>query len=78
MMEAQIFGNSIWYIDGDMHTLINKSNIKKYALHVADCHRPFAGFTRVSGQFFDRIEGKLRLLIEAEIRALPSKGVTIK
>ena len=61
-----------------MNALINKSHVRKYSLHVADCHRPFAGFTRVSEEFFTRIEGKLRLIIEAEIKALPSKGVTIK
>jgi hypothetical protein len=61
-----------------MNALINKSHVKKYALHVADCHRPFVGFTRVSNEFLIRLEGKLRAIIEDEIRRLPSKGVTIK
>lgn len=61
-----------------MNALINKAQVRKYSLHVADCHRPYAGFTRVSEEFFARIESHLRLFIEAEVKRLPSKGVTIK
>jgi hypothetical protein len=70
--------NPIWYAYGAMNALLNKTHVRKYSLHVADCHRPFAGFTRVSEEFLIRLEGKLRLIIESEIKSLPSKGITIK
>ena len=61
-----------------MHTLINKTNTKKFALHTANKLRPFVGFRRVSWEFLARIEGKLKWMIAQEIKAFPSKGVTIK
>ena len=61
-----------------MNALINKSETKKYALWAASHYRPFVGFTRVSEEFLTRIDGKLRNVINSEIRSLPSKGVTIK
>jgi hypothetical protein len=70
--------NLIWYIRGAMNALINKSQVRKRALWAASHYRPFVNFTRVSDQFVKRIEAKVYGLIDAEVKALPSKGVTIK
>ena len=78
MVEATNPRNAIWYIESVMHTLLNKSNARKFALHTASNLRPCVGFRRVSEEFLVRIEGKLRWIITQEVKALPSKGVTIK
>lgn len=59
-----------------MSSLLNKTETKRYVLAVAQerAHE----FSRVSQDFLDRIEARLRNNIRAEINSLPSKGKTIK
>jgi hypothetical protein len=61
-----------------MHTLLNKTNVRKYTLYVASQWRPAVGFTRVSEAFLARVETELMIFISREIKTHPSKGVTIK
>lgn len=55
-------------------SLLNRAAVKRAALHYAESR----GFTRVSAEFLDRIEIKLRGLIRAEVHAHPSVGKTLK
>lgn len=60
-----------------MYTLINKQNVKRLALELSAANR--AGkFTRVSADFIERIEGRLKQLISAEVQRHPSIGKTLK
>jgi hypothetical protein len=61
-----------------MSKLVNAQNVRAYALSAASRLRPHVGFERVSKHFVDRIDARLRNLIDSEVRSLPSKGVTIK
>jgi hypothetical protein len=61
-----------------MSKLINVTNVRAFALSAAQRLRPCVGFERVSADFTDRINAKVRAIIEDEIRRLPSVGVTIK
>lgn len=56
--------------------LINRKAVKEFALGVSAvrAHR----FTRVSNDFLESIDFKVRDIIRREIMALPSKGKTIK
>lgn len=56
--------------------LINKTNVRKYALDYARRTRP--KFTRVSGEFLEAIEATVRQKIINHINSIPSVGVTIK
>lgn len=60
------------------NALINISHVKKYAIHAAGELRPYVGFKRVSQEFLDRIEGRLRRMVEQEVKAQPSRGITIR
>jgi hypothetical protein len=57
-------------------TLLNRSSIRAFALRQAEVrgHK----FTRVSKDFYDRIDRKLREIIAAEIHSMPSAGATIR
>lgn len=56
--------------------LINKTKVKQFALEVA-ATRPHT-FTRVSAEFLDTIEARVRNMIETHVATLPSVGKTIK
>ncbi len=57
---------------------INAKAVRQLALHLASQHRPAQGFNRVSKEFLERIDGKVRNLVLAEVKAHPSKGKTLK
>ena len=59
-------------------SLLNKSHVKNFTLDIAQRYRPFVGFKRVSAEFYDRLDIKLRAIIVHEVTSQPSKGVTIK
>jgi hypothetical protein len=58
-----------------MNSLLNKKQVKQYALHVASCraHK----FTRVGSAFYAKCEAQLRQFIQNQVHRLPSKGKTI-
>lgn len=57
---------------------INAKSCRELALHLATAHRPTQGFNRVSKEFLERIDAKVRNLILAEVKIHPSKGRTLK
>lgn len=57
---------------------INAKACREVALHLASYHRPAQGFNRVSKDFLERINAKVRNLISAEVQAHPSLGKTLK
>jgi hypothetical protein len=61
-------------------TLLNKSAIRQFTLDTIKSARPHlaAKKTRVSPEYFDRIEARLRALIVNDVQAMPSSGSTIK
>ncbi len=59
-------------------SLINQSKVRAYALDVATAKRPHLCMTRVSAEYLDRVEARLRAMIREDIERLPSKGRTIK
>lgn len=63
-------------------SLINKSQVRKYALWVAGEKRKLAStgkprFTRVSADFFADVESQLRVTISLAVERAPSKGRTL-
>ena len=58
-------------------SLLNKSKVREFALQLSTENRG-GKFTRVSSDFIDRIEAKLRNIIRQEIHAHPSVGTTLK
>ena len=58
-----------------MHTLLNRRQVKLYALAQAQ-HRAHK-FTRVGNDFHIKCEAHLRQFIQSHIHRLPSKGKTI-
>lgn len=63
-----------------MSDLLNKSAVRQFTLDTLKKTRPhLAGkMTRVSPEYFERIETKLRALIINEVAALPTVGATIR
>ena len=59
-----------------MATTINQKAVRQLALRLAEARG--SKFTRVSKTFLDRIDGKVRTIIAAEIHAMPSSGKTIQ
>ena len=59
-----------------MNTLINKRAVKCFALDA--CQTRHHKFTRVSDDFFVRIEGIVRKSIKEHVHRLPSVGKTIR
>lgn len=57
--------------------LINKSSVKRFTLEVAIEYRN-GRFTRVSKEFLDYAEGRLKEMIKLHVRSLPSVGKTVK
>lgn len=60
-------------------TLINKSNVRKYAESVMLQERPHlaAKMTRIAGSFFERVDGRVREAIRQEIRGASTNGKTL-
>ena len=56
--------------------LINKKAVKRFSLDCARNQR-IHKFTRVSNDFLERVEFKMREYIRKEIQMLPSVGKTI-
>jgi len=57
--------------------MINKRMVKEYALHVSKENRN-GKFTRVSAEFYPKVDGAVRRFITSYIHSLPSVGKTIK
>jgi hypothetical protein len=57
---------------------INAKSCRELTLHLAANHRAAQGFNRVSKEFLERIDAKVRNLILSEVTAHPSKGKTLK
>ena len=53
-------------------SIINKTNIKAYALHVSEAKRN-GRFTRISKYAIDRWEARLKAIINDEVYRHPSK-----
>lgn len=56
--------------------LLNAAHCREFILHYAAANRP--KFTRVSLDFLLRLEARLKVAVEDEIRRHPSLGVTLK
>ena len=59
-------------------SLLNKSEVRKLALRWCKAHRKGWDATRVSAEFIDDVEAKLRLLITKAVERHRSVGKTIK
>ncbi len=59
-----------------MNTIINKRAVKRFALDASQTRHH--KFTRVSDEFFVRIEGIVRKSIKEHVHRLPSVGKTIR
>lgn len=57
---------------------INAKAVRELALHLASAHRPAQGFARVSKEFLERIDAKVRNLVLSEVNSHPSVGRTLK
>ena len=56
---------------------INRSAVRKLALDYAAANR--AGrFTRVGKEFFQRVDARVRNIIQSEVQSHPSIGKTLK
>ena len=60
-----------------MSSLINKAQLRKFALDAAKEHRHHK-FTRVSEDFIVKAEAQMRTWTIAHVKALPSSGETIR
>lgn len=60
--------------------LINKSAVREYTLAMLRANRPHLAdkMTRVSPEYFDRVEAKLKATIMNEVASMPTSGATIK
>jgi len=60
-----------------MTTIISPTKLRQFAL---ECSKEMRGgkFTRVSKEFTDRIEAKVRAIVRAEVHSHPSVGCTLK
>jgi hypothetical protein len=56
--------------------LINKKHVKDFALGIS--RNNGRKFTRVSGQFLNRMNGRLAAVIADEVHRHPSLGITLK
>jgi len=59
-------------------SLINSQNCKKLALRIAADLRPGWGPERVSGQFLDDLNIKVRNLITSAVMKHPTRGKTVR
>jgi len=59
-------------------SLINRAQCKKFALRWAQENRKGWTTNRVSKQFLDDLDAKVRIMIQSAIKRHPSVGQTIK
>jgi hypothetical protein len=59
-------------------SLINRKATKQFILGKIQSMRPHLGFTRVSGEVFEKLDAKIRAIIIAEIDRHPSVGKTFR
>jgi len=59
-------------------SLINRTECRKFALRWAQEHRKGWTTNRVSKQFLDDLDAKVRIMIQSAIKRHPSVGQTIK
>jgi hypothetical protein len=58
--------------------LINRQNVRECALEAARTFRPAARFERVSQEFLDTVEARVRVTIIGMVKAHPTTGKTLK
>ena len=58
-------------------SLLNRSNVRKYALDYAAVNRPANRFTRISEDVYAHVEAAMIQALETLIRKHPSTGRTI-
>lgn len=56
---------------------LNRAKVKRTLLDLAKATRPTAGFTRVAGDVYEVLNGKLLAHMRELVRSHPSKGVTL-
>ena len=56
-------------------SLLNKAATKKFILDKASKDRP--KFTRVSAEFLDHLDMRVRMCVEQTLRQHPSRGTTV-
>lgn len=61
-------------------SLINKSNVRQFTMDAIKATRPGLDgkMTRVSGEFFTKVEAATRTFITHYVSSMPSSGKTIK
>lgn len=56
---------------------INAKSVRDLALHIVKQQRPAWKAERVSKSFLERIDYRVRLLVQSEVMTQPSRGKTI-
>ncbi len=59
-----------------MASLLCEKHVRSYALNATSAKA--RGFTRLSPQFLDRIEARLKQIIQQEVQTHPTLGQTLK
>lgn len=60
--------------------IINKAKVRDYTMAAIAEKRPALKdkMTRVSGEFFEKVDAATRNFIQAHVSAMPSSGKTVK
>lgn len=63
-----------------MSTIISKTHVRRYALSMIEAKRPGlkGKITRVSADFFTKVDAAAKAFITNYVEAMPSTGKTIK
>ena len=63
-----------------MSHLINKARVREYTMSVIASKRPGMSekMTRVSGEYFDKVDTHVRQFIQNYVESMPSTGKTVK
>lgn len=56
--------------------IVNKARVKRFTKDWCAAHRP--KFTRVSNEFVERMDARLKVIIADELHRMPSKGKTVQ
>ena len=59
-----------------MATLLNRAEARRRVLALCETARPHSGFTRVSGEYLDWLEGRVMAMLKADVHRCPSTGKT--
>ena len=59
-----------------MATLLNRTEVRRQVLARCSADRPHNGFSRVSGEYLDWLEGRVMALLKADVHCHPSTGKT--